>query len=508
MKIAIEGCAHGELEKIYDTIALIEKEQNYKVDLLLCCGDFQATRNEDDLHCMAIPKKFYDMCTFYKYYSGEKVAPILTIFIGGNHEASNYLQELPYGGWVAPNIYYLGYAGCVNVNGIRIAGLSGIYKGFDFFKGHFEFSPYSEDTKRSVYHIRQLEVYRLKQLSGQIDICMSHDWPRGVHKYGNEQQLLKFKPFFRDDIENNKLGSPPSHDLLMHIKPKYWFSAHLHCQFSAVVHHDDSDTDTKFLALDKCLPKRRFLQILDVDSDDGDVKLSYDLEWLTVLYATNDLLSYKNLSNYMPADSSTPTDAQKAFILEKFQNNLVVPTDFCRTVEPYNPESRKDHPSQQKAQRNPQTTTLCNLLGIDDPVSLAMHINGHELNDSTYNDSAMNNDSLMSSDSSFNTSSEVTPLKRKSLLDTLPPPNCSTPSYNPDQVDIDDDIDSSPLADQLVAVESPIRDTSGTDGMDSMLQNSTLSSSMENNDVECCADSIVPLKKKFKRRNASIYEAE
>jgi len=32
----------------------------------------------------------------------------LTIFIGGNHEASNYLQELPYGGWVAHNIYYLG----------------------------------------------------------------------------------------------------------------------------------------------------------------------------------------------------------------------------------------------------------------------------------------------------------------------------------------------------------------------------------------------------------------
>lgn len=30
------------------------------------------------------------------------------MFIGGNHEASNHLQELPYGGWVAPNIYYLG----------------------------------------------------------------------------------------------------------------------------------------------------------------------------------------------------------------------------------------------------------------------------------------------------------------------------------------------------------------------------------------------------------------
>lgn len=46
-----------------------------------------------------------------RYYSGEKKAPVLTVFIGGNHEASNHLQELPYGGWVAPNIYYLGRLG-------------------------------------------------------------------------------------------------------------------------------------------------------------------------------------------------------------------------------------------------------------------------------------------------------------------------------------------------------------------------------------------------------------
>jgi hypothetical protein len=32
------------------------------------------------------------MCSFYKYYAGEAIAPMLTIFIGGNHEASNYLQ--------------------------------------------------------------------------------------------------------------------------------------------------------------------------------------------------------------------------------------------------------------------------------------------------------------------------------------------------------------------------------------------------------------------------------
>jgi lariat debranching enzyme len=103
---------------------------------------------------------------------------------------------------------------------------------------------------------------------------------------------------------------------LFKLKPKYWFSAHLHVKFSAVVYHEESTTSienpdeinidlnedlsnpdeinmdleddinqeersnnkdsqnektlkdytneipyTKFLALDKCLPERDFLQV-------------------------------------------------------------------------------------------------------------------------------------------------------------------------------------------------------------------------------------------------------
>lgn len=66
MKIVVEGCAHGELEKIYDSIESLEKRENIKVDLLICCGDFQATRNEEDLESMAVPKKYRRLCTFYK----------------------------------------------------------------------------------------------------------------------------------------------------------------------------------------------------------------------------------------------------------------------------------------------------------------------------------------------------------------------------------------------------------------------------------------------------------
>lgn len=49
------------------------------------------------------------------FYQNQKRAPILTIFVGGNHEATNYLRDLYYGGWAAENIYFLGASGVINV---------------------------------------------------------------------------------------------------------------------------------------------------------------------------------------------------------------------------------------------------------------------------------------------------------------------------------------------------------------------------------------------------------
>jgi lariat debranching enzyme len=117
MRIAVEGCCHGELSKIYSTLKSKEK-----VDLLVICGDFQALRNYFDLESMAVPQKFKKLGEFHEYYTGIKVAPIPTVFIGGNHESSNYLQELFHGGFVCPNIYYLGNCGVINFGGLRIAG--------------------------------------------------------------------------------------------------------------------------------------------------------------------------------------------------------------------------------------------------------------------------------------------------------------------------------------------------------------------------------------------------
>lgn len=378
MRIAIEGCGHGELDKIYETIAYAEQKEGFKVDLLLCCGDFQSVRNEADMECMAVPKKYRQMNTFYKYYSGEKKVPILTIFIGGNHEASNYLAELPYGGWVCPGIYYLGYASIVNYGGVRIGGLSGIFKKHDYKKGHFERPPYSPDEMRSAYHVRNLEAFRLKQIQQPIDIMMSHDWPRGIYHHGNIDDLFRKKKFLVEEAMSNTLGSPPAEELLHDLKPDYWFSAHLHVKFSALVEHKGDDGSviktTKFLATDKCLPGRDFLQILELpDKSEKPFELSYDTEWLAVLKATNHLLNASRNIVHMPAPGYCAKweynvdMGQLSAVRTAFGDDLKIPDSFETTVRVYDPNNVERNAKQPNLMINPQTTALCSRLQITDP---------------------------------------------------------------------------------------------------------------------------------------------
>ncbi|WWC90879.1 uncharacterized protein L201_005816 [Kwoniella dendrophila CBS 6074] len=244
MRIAVQGCSHGSLTAIYDTVAQYESHTSAPIDLLLLCGDFQALRSKNDFASLAVPPKYHNLGTFHEYYSGKRKAPVLTIVIGGNHEASNYMWELYHGGWLAENIYYLGAAGSVYVDGLRIVGASGIYKDHDYKKGHFEKVPYNNSTLRSVYHIREYDVMKLMQLSHSDDtIFLSHDWPISIARHGDTGALLRRKPFFKDEINSNTLGSPPLYTLLNHIQPAYWFSAHLHVKFAALYDHSSSTTN-------------------------------------------------------------------------------------------------------------------------------------------------------------------------------------------------------------------------------------------------------------------------
>jgi len=162
---------------------------------------------------------------------------VLTLVIGGNHEASNYLFELYHGGWLALDIYYLGTAGVIWYEPWRIAGLSGIYDRRDYEMPHHERLPYDRDTVESIYHVRKYDVQRLLSVTGHVDIALSHDWPAWVEMYGDHAGLYASKPTFFESAKKDGLGNKPATQLLVHLQPSYWFSGQMHVRFAAIVQH-------------------------------------------------------------------------------------------------------------------------------------------------------------------------------------------------------------------------------------------------------------------------------
>ncbi|KAL0397576.1 UNVERIFIED_CONTAM: Lariat debranching enzyme [Sesamum calycinum] len=335
MKIAVEGCMHGDLDNVYATLVHLQEVEKIKIDLLICCGDFQAVRNENDLQSLNVPPKYRSMNSFWKYYSGEKAAPCPTIFIGGNHEASNYLWELYYGGWAAPQIFFLGFAGVVKFGNVRIGGLSGIYKAHHYYSGHYEKMPYNEKDIRSIYHVH----------------------------HGNLRGLLHKKPYFEQEILEGTLGSRAAADLMAKLRPSYWFSAHLHCKFSALVQHGENGPVTKFLALDKCLPGRKFLQIVEIESEVGPYDLHYDEEWLAITRKFNPVFPRTRMrANF--SDAKLDIEECRQFVRNKLQMRGSKPFEFVRTAPCHNPSQSVANNFPSGHCRNPQTEALLQLLEL------------------------------------------------------------------------------------------------------------------------------------------------
>ncbi|PSN73247.1 lariat debranching enzyme [Corynespora cassiicola Philippines] len=489
LRIAVEGCGHGTLHEIY---ASVQKSCELKgwpdVDLLIIGGDFQAVRNAHDLKAVSMPEKYYAMHDFHEYYSGARVAPYLTIFVGGNHEASNYMWELYYGGWAAPRIYYMGAANVIRLGPLRIAGLSGIWKAYNYRKPHHERLPYNNDDVKSIYHVRELDTRKLLQLRSQVDIGISHDWPRGMEWKGNHRQLFKFKPYFEQEAKDGTLGSIAAMKVLERLRPPRWFSAHMHVKYSAIWEHEhtqsppiqepdhepaaaivkndgeidlDMDDDdatpapaakkneaeidldldldgdsaaqhqvsgstnassdtrepngataastgvpqdirdllpesfarpesapslpfpveitnrtTKFLALDKCLPNRHFLQLLEIAPNTAaefqrPVQLEYDQEWLAITRVFANDLQLGDPGAKVPQDKG---DALYWPLIEKemewVEENMIkagkmtIPEDFAQTAPVYDAALGIHVEGSPQEYSNPHTQAFCKLLGI------------------------------------------------------------------------------------------------------------------------------------------------
>jgi lariat debranching enzyme len=466
---------------------------------------------------MSVPVKYREMGDFWEYYSGARTAPYLTLFTAGNHEAASHLYELFYGGWVAPNIYYLGASNVLRLGPLRIASMSGIWKGFDYRKPHHERLPFNQDDVKSFYHVREIDVRKLLQLRTQVDIGLSHDWPRAVEKWGDQKRLWRMKPDFERESMDGTLGNVAAEYVLDRLRPPHWFSAHLHCKFAALKRYDldaegdssnsaqqkategegegstiqpesaapavgnsdeipldddvadaavsipnpdeidldlDADDDNvittapapvkppqqsppaaetaskapttavseelraqlpasftkpppkpkttpgqpvppgitnkqvRFLALDKCLPKRNFLQLLEIHPHSsqpedaeatpsqpqhpGRFQLQYDPEWLAITRVFHSSFTFGDRDAHVPTDLGEEQyapliDAERAWVDEHVvaKKKLDVPANFAVTAPPHDEtQNWRGVPEQPFEYTSPQTADFCALLEL------------------------------------------------------------------------------------------------------------------------------------------------
>ncbi|KAH8853973.1 Lariat debranching enzyme B [Schistosoma japonicum] len=363
VKVCVVGCLHGELDCVYSDIAEAEQQGQFKTDLVLCCGDFQAVRNPSDLTTMSVPSKYYRMGDFWRYYAEESRAPVLTLFVGGNHEASAYLQELPYGGWVAPNIWYMGYASVVQFAGLRIAGLSGIYKPHDYTMCHYEHLPYSEATKRS--HSKTNKSRTTYFLA--LDKCLPNrhylqfldiepEAKCSENSVNSDSNLSSFSSQLADD--------PVIVSIFKH-KPNF----------------NNSDGDLKLTESNNNVNS----------SNETCTNLYLDPEWLCILRSTNHLMSTSKVPCILPEKETSErcdfsaTDDEIQALYDPFGGDFQVPDNFERTAAIYKPNETSHMNTsipicliqqanalskEQQLFSNPQTELICAMLDLVNPNAL------------------------------------------------------------------------------------------------------------------------------------------
>jgi lariat debranching enzyme len=242
---AAVGDVHGRHHAMVELVGAAAERAGVEVSFVLQVGDFEPHRHAEDLATMAAPARHRQLGDFGDFHDGRSLFPWPVLFVGGNHEPYGFLDTLGPGAEVAPSCRYLGRAGVVELGGLRVAGLSGIFRPdqFESCRPHVSLFP-TTGNKRFIGYTRD-EIGRLLDAcdAGPPDVLLLHEWPRLELGADEIRQINRFvsrqSPFAGPEEEadlpdfhrfrgGGGIGSEAALELVQLLEPSLVLCGHMH----------------------------------------------------------------------------------------------------------------------------------------------------------------------------------------------------------------------------------------------------------------------------------------
>lgn len=215
---AAAGDVHGHLYAMTRMLQAWESRNGHQLAFVLQVGDFEPHRDETDVATMDAPSKYRKVGDFPDFYTRRAVFPWPVWFIGGNHEPYGFLDRSPQGATIAPNCHYLGRVGAVELAGLKVVGVSGIYRQEQFTIKRPDVSQLGHTSNKEYIGFTEEEIDRALELKS-ADILLLHEWPSGI-----------VHPSHAGDFYG-EVGNEYARMLVEYLAPRLVLCGHLHKRY-------------------------------------------------------------------------------------------------------------------------------------------------------------------------------------------------------------------------------------------------------------------------------------
>ena len=222
----VVGEVHGAMHRMASRCHALEQRSGRVLQFVLQVGNFEPNRDSADLATMAAHSREKVLGDFPDFASGKAHFPWEVIFIGGAHEPYGMLEQYPEGGTLVENCTYLGRAGCVEREGLRIGGLSGIYCEPYYNADRPPLADMAHVSKKLYTYFNTHDVDRLLDLA-PLDVLLLHEWPAGIIRPADLPRLQEQA----HRLHLDSVDSPVLRELVDLLRPRWIFCGRLQTSY-------------------------------------------------------------------------------------------------------------------------------------------------------------------------------------------------------------------------------------------------------------------------------------